>query len=81
MTFFGFPKIKCLDLTGLVDKPVRFSCQIFLGFNVPKILNLVNFDRVIQKGGRFGGHSVHKILCDVLVVVVVVVVFLRFLGD
>jgi len=33
--FFGFPTVKQLHLTGEVDKPVRFSCQIFSGFNVP----------------------------------------------
>jgi len=39
--FFGFPKVKWLHLTGEMDKSVRFSCQIFSGFHVPKIT--VNF--------------------------------------
>jgi len=38
--FFGFPKVKCLDLTGEVDKSVRFSLEIFSGFNVPKIIKI-----------------------------------------
>jgi len=41
---FGFPKVKWLDVTGEVDKSVRFSCHIFSGFNTPKIIKkLVNF--------------------------------------
>ena len=40
MSFFGFPKVKWLHLTGEVDKSVRFSCHIFSGFNIglPKII-------------------------------------------
>jgi len=34
--FFGFPK--WLYLTGKVDKSVRYSGQIFSGFNAPKII-------------------------------------------
>ena len=34
---FGFPKAKWLHLTGKVDKSVRFSCQIFSEFILPKI--------------------------------------------
>jgi len=41
--FFGFPKVKWLHLTGKVDKSVRWSCQIFSGFNIPKLLKSVNF--------------------------------------
>jgi len=29
MTFLGFPKVKWLNLTGEVDKSVRYLCQIF----------------------------------------------------
>jgi len=32
----GFPKVKWLHLTGEADKSVRFSWQIFSGFNTPK---------------------------------------------
>jgi len=38
--FFGFSKVKWLHLTGEVDKSVRFTCQIFSGFNVPKIIKI-----------------------------------------
>ena len=53
--FFGFPKVKWLHLTGEMDKSVRFLCQIFLGFNMPKIIKIDSFLRVNQKikGGRF----------------------------
>ena len=37
MTFLDFPR---LHLTGGVYKSVRFSCEIFSGFNVPKIIKL-----------------------------------------
>jgi len=41
-------------LTGEVNKSVRFSCQIFSVFNVPKIIkNRLIFDRVIQKTKRW----------------------------
>jgi len=43
VVFFGFLKVKWLHLTGEVDKSVRFSCQIFPGFNVQKSLKSVNF--------------------------------------
>jgi len=41
--FFGFPKVlwlKWLHVTDEVDKSVRFSCQIFTGFNMPKIIKI-----------------------------------------
>jgi len=38
--FFGLPNVKWLHLTGDVDKCVRFSCQIFSGFNKPKIIKI-----------------------------------------
>jgi len=41
--FCGFPKVKWLHLTGEVDKSVRFACQIFSEFNIPKIKKMVNF--------------------------------------
>ena len=55
MTSFGFSKVKKLNLTGEVDKPVRFSCLFFQDLTCQKSLKLVNSDRVIQKikGGRF----------------------------
>jgi len=40
MTFFGFPEVKWLHLTGEVDKSVRFSCEIFCGFNIIKIIKI-----------------------------------------
>ena len=36
--FFGFLKVKWVDLTDEVDKSARFSCQTFSGFNVPSII-------------------------------------------
>jgi len=40
-------------LRGEVNKSVRFSCQIFSVFNVPKIIkNRLIFDRVIQKNRK-----------------------------
>jgi len=47
--FFGFPKVKRLHLTGEVGKSVRCSCQIFSGFNMPKIIRIGQFLTVIQK--------------------------------
>ena len=41
--FFRYPKVNWLQLTGEMDKSVRFLCQIFLRFNEPKSLKLVNF--------------------------------------
>ena len=47
ITCFGFAKVQWLHGTGEVDKPVRFSHQIFSGFNIQKIiLKKVYFDRV-----------------------------------
>jgi len=40
---FGFPKVKWIHLTGEMDKSVRFSCEIFSGFSVTKLLKSVNF--------------------------------------
>ena len=57
---FGFPKVKWLHLTGEVDKSVRFSCQIFSGFNIPEIIKIGQILAVIKKqeGGRFGEGTV-----------------------
>jgi len=41
--FFGFSKVKWLHLTGVVDKSVRCSCEIFSGFNTPKIIKIGYF--------------------------------------
>jgi len=46
ITFFGFPKVKWLHLTGEVDKSVRCSCQIFSGFNIPNITKIGNLKNV-----------------------------------
>jgi len=62
--FFGFSKVKWLHLTGVVDKSVRCSCQIFSGFNTPKIIKIGYFLTELFekiKGGCFflgGGDSV-----------------------
>ena len=40
---FGFPRVKWLHLTGEVGKSVRCSCQIFSGFNIPKIIKIGYF--------------------------------------
>ena len=37
---FGFPKVKWLHLTSEGDKSVSYSCRIFSGFNVPKIIKI-----------------------------------------
>jgi len=62
--FWGFPKVKWLHLTSEVDKSVRFLCKIFSGFNIPKIIKIGHFDRVIQKIKRwtFWGHRVVSFL-------------------
>ena len=60
--FFGFPKVKWLQYTGKMGKFTSCRCQIFSGFNTPKIIKIgLIFDRVIGKikGGHvFLGHSV-----------------------
>ena len=40
---FGFPKVKFRHLTGEVDTSFKVLCQIFSGFNIPKIIKIVNF--------------------------------------
>jgi len=40
MTFFEFPKVKWLHVTGEVDKSVSFSCQIFSEFDIPEIITI-----------------------------------------
>jgi len=52
MILFGFPKVKWLRLTGEVDKPVRFLCQIFSGFNMSKI-NWLRLTGEVDKPVRF----------------------------
>ena len=37
---FRFPKVKWLHLKDEVDKPVRFSCQVLSGFNLPEIIKI-----------------------------------------
>jgi len=41
--FFGFPNVNWLHLAGEVGKFVRYSCQIFSGFKVPKIIKIGQF--------------------------------------
>jgi len=53
---FGFPKVKWLHLTGEADKSVRFSWQIFSGFNTPKITSRCSIEmagRIEQVWHRF----------------------------
>jgi len=38
--YFGFPNVKWLHMTGDVDEFVSYSCQIFSGFNVSKIIKI-----------------------------------------
>jgi len=47
MTFFGFPKVKWLHLTGEVNKSVFMSN--FSGFNISKIIKMSCFDKVIRE--------------------------------
>ena len=42
-TFFGFPKVKWLHLTGEVEKSVRSYCQFFRDLTYEKLLKSVNF--------------------------------------
>ena len=39
--FLGLSQGKGLHLTHEVDKSLRFLCQTFLGFSVPKIIKTV----------------------------------------
>jgi len=59
--FFWFPKVKWLQYTGKVGKYTSYQCQIFSGFNTPKIIKIGLFLTELfkkLKGGRFLGHSV-----------------------
>ena len=48
--FFGFPKVKWLHKTREVDKSVSYSCKIFSGFDVQKLIKIgFFFDKVTQK--------------------------------
>jgi len=40
MTLFLFPKVKWLKYTHKVGKCTSYWCQIFSGFNKPKIIRL-----------------------------------------
>ena len=56
--FFGLNKVKWLHLIGAVKKCVRFLCQIFSGFKIPKIIKIGQFLTELfrkLKVGRFGG--------------------------
>ena len=59
MTFFGFTRVKWLQYTGKVGKCTSYQCQIFSGFNTPKIIkNRLIFDRVIAEARL--EHSTYK---------------------
>ena len=63
--FFGLNKVKWLHLIGAVNKCVRFLCQIFSGFKIPKIIKTGQFLTELfrkLKGGRFGGTHQSAIL-------------------
>ena len=49
MTFFRFPKVNWLHLTGQVGKSVRFWRQIFSGLMYQNHKNRLFFDRVFKK--------------------------------
>ena len=51
--FFGFRKVKWLQYTGEVGKCTSHWCQIFSGFNIPKIMT-------------FLGHSVYSCRFQIL---------------
>ena len=38
--FSGFPKVKWLHKTREVDKSVSYSCKIFSGFDVQKLIKI-----------------------------------------
>jgi len=38
--FFGFLKVKWLQYTGKVGKCTSYRCQIFSGFNTPKVIKI-----------------------------------------
>jgi len=38
--YFKFLKVKWLHLRGEMDKLVRFSCEMFSGYNIPKIIKI-----------------------------------------
>ena len=63
---FGFPKVKLLYIWQVKwTKSVRYPCQIFSRFNLPKSLKSVDFWQSYsknRKGGRFLEHSVNIII-------------------
>jgi len=38
--FCGFPNVKWLQYTGKVDTCTSYRCEIFSGFNTPKIIKI-----------------------------------------
>ena len=59
--FFWISQGTVATSDGEVDKSERFSCQIFSGFNLPKIIRIGYFLTELLKkikGGRFLGHGV-----------------------
>ena len=84
MTFFGFPKVKWLHLRGEVDKSVKCSCQVFLGFNIPKIIKMGQFLTELFKKNKtldvfWGRRVVMRLYCAFLDFVIVLL--LKFLID
>ena len=58
----GFLNVKWLHLTGELDKCIRFSCQIFAGFNIPKICT-VNFRHTYSKNKKVNVIGTQCICC------------------
>jgi len=54
--------VKWLHLTGELDKCIRFSCQIFAGFNIPKICT-VNFRHTYSKNKKVNVIGTQCICC------------------
>ena len=52
--FLGFPKVKWLQYRGEVDNCTSYWCQMFSGFNTPKIIKIGKFfESVIWKIKRW----------------------------
>jgi len=65
---FAFSKVKWLLLTGQVEKSVRFSCQIFSGFNILKLLKSVNFWQSYSKNKKVDIFGDKGYICTYIVI-------------
>jgi len=66
-TFFNFPAVKWLHLTGEVDKCVRCLCQICHDLTCQKLLNRLIFDRVIQEIEKQRWYAACNCSCSITV--------------